>query len=48
MRYSLRPFGLWVSIPRNDAGLCRAAVEAGADVIKIHSLPGSGSAFWTW
>jgi hypothetical protein len=34
--FSMRRFGLWVSVPRNDAALTRAAVEAGADVIKIH------------
>lgn len=48
--FTMRRFGLWVSVPRNDAALTRAAVEAGADVIKIHIAVehrASGNSFGT-
>ena len=32
-----KPMTLVLSMPRNDAALCRAAFEAGADVVKVHS-----------
>jgi len=32
-----RDFNLWVSLPKNDAKLAKAAVEAGADALKVHS-----------
>ena len=31
-----KPMTLIMSLPRNDAALCRAAFEAGADVVKVH------------
>lgn len=45
-----RPLALWVSLPRNDPELARAAVEGGADVLKVHVAVGhraSGNRFGT-
>lgn len=45
-----KPLALWVSLPRNDAELARAAAEAGADVLKVHIAVGhqaSGNVFGT-
>jgi len=32
-----KPMTLIMSMPRNDVALCRAAFDAGADVVKVHS-----------
>lgn len=45
-----KPLALWVSLPRNDAALAKAAADAGADVIKVHMAVGhraSGNSFGT-
>lgn len=50
MKLFPRRFNLWVSIPRNEVELARAAVEAGADALKVHiavNHRASGNAFGT-
>lgn len=44
-------FGLIVSLPRNEVELAKAAVEGGADALKVHlnvHHHASGTAFGTW